>query len=179
MVYVALLRGINVGGKTTVSMAVLKKCFEDLGYESVKTYINSGNVIFKAKKTGARDLEIDIENIVQKTFGHALKVVVRSISEIEKIIKAIPKDWLTTTDKKCNVIFLRHEIDKPELVSQLTPKPGIEELVYQPGTLLWAAKTSDLTKSSMVKLSGHAAYKQMTIRNLNTTRKIYELMLVI
>ena len=50
MVYVALLRGINVGGKNIVEMARLKQAFEELGFTSVKTYINSGNVIFRAER---------------------------------------------------------------------------------------------------------------------------------
>lgn len=176
MVYVALLRGINVGGNTTISMAVLKTCFEELGHESVKTYINSGNVIFTSQITDQRQLETTIEAIVSKKFGHALKVVVRNLNEIQQVINTIPKSWLTSTDKKCNVIFLRHEIDNPEIVERFLPKAGIEELIYCPGTLLWAAKTSDITKSSMIKLARHDIYKQMTVRNLNTARKLYELM---
>ncbi|MDB5171104.1 MAG: hypothetical protein JWO35_798 [Candidatus Saccharibacteria bacterium] len=176
MIYVALLRGINVGGNNKVSMAALKICLEELGYESVKTYINSGNVIFKSSEVDPRKLESAIENSLVKTFGHSIKVVVRSLPEIAEMMTKIPKGWHTATDKKCNVIFLRHAIDSPEVVSGLNPKPGIEELIYHKGVLLWAANTSDLTKSSMIKLSMHGIYKEMTIRNLNTTRKIYELM---
>lgn len=53
MNYVALLRGVNVGGKNKVSMSELKVCFEDLGYQNVSTYINSGNILFTSSKSAA------------------------------------------------------------------------------------------------------------------------------
>ena len=61
MMYVALLRGINVGGNNTVSMTQLKKLFEELGYKDITTYINSGNVIFSNGQTNPRQLEEEIE----------------------------------------------------------------------------------------------------------------------
>lgn len=162
-----------------ISMARLKDCFEELGYQNVRTYINSGNVIFKAAPTDPRKLEKMIEKVLLAIFDQPLKVVVRSITEMEQVIRAIPKSWITSTDKKCNVIFLRHEINQTELVAQLIPKPGIEELTYHTGTLFWAANTSDLTQSSMIKLSKQGVYQQMTVRNLNTTRKVYQVMVEI
>ena len=76
---------------------------------------------------------------------------------------------------RCNGVFLAREIDRPSLVAELEPKDGIEEVVYVKGTLLWAAKVASLTKSSMVKLSRRPEYKQMTVRNLNTTLKLRNL----
>lgn len=174
--YVALLRGINVGGHTTISMAGLKTCFEELDYDHVKTYINSGNVIFRTTIPDPRALETTIEKALTATFGHQVTVVVRSFSDMKKLLRQIPDSWQTASDQKCNVIFLRHAIDNPKALKDLQPKPGIEELHYHPGVLFWSAQTSNLSKSNMLKVSQSPLYKQMTIRNLTTTRKIYELM---
>jgi uncharacterized protein (DUF1697 family) len=175
--YVALLRGINVGGHTIVSMAALKTTFEKLGYINVRTYINSGNVIFQSDNTDTRALEDVIEKALAAHFSDkTVRIVVRTLAEIAATIAHFPASWQNSTGQKCNVIFLRHTIDAPTLVGSFAPKPGIEELQYVPGVLFWSARTSDLTKSTMIKLSSSPLYQEMTVRGLNTVRKIYDIM---
>lgn len=74
MVYVALLRGINVGGKNRIEMAALKACVEDQGLRNVTTFIQSGNVIFEAGRTGGAALTRRIEEALASTFGYAARV---------------------------------------------------------------------------------------------------------
>ena len=174
--YAALLRGINVGGNTIVPMAALKKCFEALGFDDVRTYINSGNVIFRSASTQPRTLEARIERALTATFGHKIRVVIRSFDEMKKLVAAIPDRWQKAADERRNVIFLRHTIDNRDALKDFVAKPGIEELTYHPGVLFWSAKTSDLTKSNMLKVGRTPIYREMTVRNVNTTRKILELM---
>jgi len=175
MIYVALLRGINVGGNSIVSMARLKESFEKLGYKNVTTYINSGNVIFSASHP-QRILEEDIEQELDKTFHFSIRVVVRSLDEIRILFKHIPSKWHNQTDWRHNIIFLSHRIDNKESFKDFVPKPHIEEMKYFPGVLLWSAKTSDLTKSTILKNNRSPLYKEMTVRGLNTTKKIFDLM---
>jgi uncharacterized protein (DUF1697 family) len=174
--YVALLRGINVGGNAPISMARLKECFEQLGFLNVKTYINSGNVVFSTTSDSPRKLEPIIEKAIEKEFSLNVRVLVRSYMQIEELIKQIPKSWNDSENYKYNVIFLAKGIDNPAILDDVHPKPGIEELHYHPGVLFWSAKKSDLTKGNMIKLSKSALYKQMTVRNLNTAKKIYALL---
>jgi uncharacterized protein (DUF1697 family) len=174
--YVALLRGINVGGNSPVSMAELKLCLEELGHSDVKTFINSGNVIFKTRSTNQRALETEIEETLDARFSQPIRVMVRSFEEMQRLIRSIPKNWLTSSDQRCNVIFLHHSIDSPEILENFQPKPGIEELHYHPGVLFWSAKSSDLTKSGMLKVNRMPIYQFMTVRGLNTTQKLYDLM---
>ena len=94
---------------------------------------------------------------------------------LEAVAAAVPKQWIGNAKLRCNGVFLAREIDRASLVADLEPKDGIEEVVYVKGTLLWAAQVASLTKSSMVKLSRRPEYKQMTVRNLNTTLKLREL----
>lgn len=176
MIYVALLRGINVGGNTMVRMADLRGCFTQLGFSDVATYINSGNVIFSSNTHNARTLEKRIETALATAFHLPLRVVVRSRNDIASLIDHLPESWSHAGDKKCNVIFLHTSIDTPTIVQNFKPKPGIEELYYHPGVLFWSADTGALTRSAMIGVSKSNLYKQMTVRNLNTVRKIYELM---
>jgi uncharacterized protein (DUF1697 family) len=175
-VFVALLRGVNVGGNNMISMSSLKQSFEKLGFSDVATYINSGNIIFKSKEADARKLEIKIEKILAKEYQLGSKVVLRSLSEMEKLVQSIPRNWTGESGWRYNVIFLRHTIDSEKILAELEVKKDIEEVVYCPGALLWSAQVSEMTRTNMIKLSSRKMYQDMTIRNLNTTRKLYELM---
>lgn len=175
-VFVALLRGVNVGGNNMISMSALKKSFEAVGLDDVVTYINSGNIIFKSKEADARKLETKIEKMLSKEYQLDSRVVLRSLSEMEKIVQNLPKNWTADRDWRYNVIFLRHTIDSEKILAELEVKKDIEEVVYCPGALLWSAQISELTRTNMLKLSSRKMYLDMTIRNQNTTRKLYELM---
>lgn len=176
MVYVALLRGINVGGKSIVSMADLVQCFEALGFRDVKTYINSGNVLFAASNTDARYLENTIEAALERTFSFPITVVVRTGKEISQLLAHVPAQWTDNSDYKCDVLFLRHEVDNPAIANDFIVKPEIETFSYQPGALLWRVQRPASTRSAILRINSKPLYKQVTIRNINTVRKINELL---
>jgi uncharacterized protein (DUF1697 family) len=175
-VFLALLRGVNVGGNNIISMKSLKTSFEQMGFKDVSTYINSGNILFKAKERDARTLETKIEAMLAREHNLGCKVVVRSFLEMASLIENLPKNWNGDSDWKYNVIFLRHSIDSERVLESLGPKPEIEKVVYYPGTLLWSARISDFSRTTMQKLSSQKLFQDMTVRNTNTTRKLYELM---
>lgn len=175
-IFVALLRGVNVGGKNMIRMSSLKESFERAGFGDVATYINSGNIIFKAQECDARKLERSIEGMLSSEYGLECKVVVRSLPEMADLVKSLPETWDGDGRWKYNVIFLRHSIDSEDILDGLNPKSDIEEIVYRPGTLLWSARISDLSRTSMHKLPSRKLFQEMTVRNTNTTKKLYELM---
>lgn len=177
MRYVALLRGINVGGNNIIPMKALAKTFERLALASVRTYIASGNVLFETEEKDARALEQRIEAAVEKAHRCAAKVVVRSRPEMKKVVAGIPRDWdAADRDMRYNVLFLRHELDGKKAVAGLAVKPDVEHVSYKPGVIYWSAHRKDLTRTTMVKLSTLPIYKYVTVRNLNTTRKLAELL---
>lgn len=176
MVFVALLRGINVGGNNMIRMSSLKASFESMGFKDVTTYINSGNIIFRAKEGDARKLETNIERMLAKDYQLECKVVVRSFSEIANLVEHLPKNWGNDEAWRFNVMYLRHSIDSEDVLDLLETKKDFEEVVYCPGTLLWSVRVSEVTRTSMNKLSGKKIFQDITVRNLNTTRKLYELM---
>lgn len=88
-VYIALLRGINVGGKNIIKMADLKRVFESIGFCEVKTYIQSGNVLFKSNDV-EESLCNKIEHEIEAVFGIAVKVILRTSTELEQIILNCP-----------------------------------------------------------------------------------------
>ena len=177
MTYVALLRGINVGGNTMVSMKALKSCFEELGLEGVVTYINSGNIIFKASNTSVPALVRLIESGIKARCKMEIRVVVRTRSEIAAICQKIPTDWVTDKLMRTDVMFLRDEVDTAETIAAVPANPAVDRLVHVKGALIWNVSRKDYGNSKVPKMVGSSFYKNMTARNVNTTRKLLELML--
>lgn len=174
-IYVAFLRGINVGGNNIIKMVDLKKAFEDMKFSAVKTYIQSGNVLFQSKITDKRKIEQIIEKKLSTTFSYNARVIVYSKEEMNTILKSFPKIFSDDTWKH-NVMFLTHIIDKKEIASAFQIKKDIEQITYAKGVLFWSVKMSDLTRSTLMRLPTKKEYKEMSVRNINTTRKIVELM---
>lgn len=176
MLYLALLRGINVGGNNKVEMKKLKTTFEQVGMKKVKTYINTGNVIFSDDTHQKKDLINTLETAIEKTFGFHVKVLLRTFDEIKSVIDNLPQNWQNNSDMKCDVMFLWEEVDDPQILTQLDFDNKMEDIKYLPGTVLWRINRDKITKSGILKIIGTPLYKKMTIRNCNTVRKLYSLM---
>lgn len=175
MIYVALLRGINVGGNNKLEMSKLKATFERLGLKSVRTYINSGNIIFSDVRPASSLVPL-LEKAIEKDFGFTVRVVLRDINNIAKVAKALPDAWTNGVDMKSDVMFLWENYDKPGVIKQFKINPEKEEVKYVSGAILWRVDRDYITRSSMMKLVGTDLYKNMTIRNCNTLRKLHDLM---
>ena len=174
--YVALLRGINVGGNHIIPMAALAATFERAGFTNVRTYIQSGNVIFDAKARDARALEARIERACSAAHAYAAKVIVRDQDEMAAIVADMPRAWSKPdAATRYNVLYLRHTIDAPEILDRLSPERRLEHVAYRPGVLYWSARPKDVPRTQMAKLSSHEIYGELTVRNLNTTRAIASL----
>jgi len=174
--YVALLRGINVGGKTLIKMADLRTCVEQVGLEDVSTFIASGNVLFESATRDAAKLETTIERAIEQRFELPVKVVVLDRAAYGRIVKAIPKSWVGDESVRANVAFVRRGTDAKQVVRDLDPDPAVEEVKPINGAILWATKGDAVNRSVMRKLIGGAAYKELTVRNLNTALKLHELL---
>ncbi len=177
MTYVALLRGINVGGKNKVEMAKLKQTFERLGFVSVKTFIASGNVVFHTEEIDPAKLTRRIESAIKADFGIRIKVVLRDQKSMGKLVKAIPTSWVNDKVMKCDVMFLSEEVDNKTVLTQLPFDSAIEDVKYVPGAVIWRIDRDKAARSRMFRIVGTKLHQHMTIRNPNTVRKLYELML--
>ncbi|WP_082232803.1 DUF1697 domain-containing protein [Halobacillus massiliensis] len=177
MIYVALLRGINIGGRNKIDMKLLKQTFEKAGMNDVVTYINTGNIIFSKEGQSRTDLSRVLEEVILEDFGLQIKVVVRSLEDIRGIVKEIPDTWKNDKDMKSDVLFLWDEVDNEAVLKNVVIKPTIDNVKYVPGAILWSVDKKNVTKSGMSRIVGSKLYKQVTVRNVNTARKIYGLML--
>ncbi|MEG0293603.1 DUF1697 domain-containing protein [Enterococcus sp.] len=176
MIYVALLRGINVGGNNKIKMAELKIGFESLGFQNVTTYLHSGNIVFQAADETKKGLALKIEAMIQATFDLMIPVLIRDSDDIEAVIVALPSDWKNDPTMKSDVLFLWEEVEETTLLEQLKPNPTIDTVYLIPGTILWMVARENVNKSRLKQLVSHSIYKKTTVRNVNTTRKIADLM---
>lgn len=125
MRYIALLRGINLGGANMMKMADLKAEFEGLGFKNVNTYINSGNIAFDTAKTAEAKLVDKIEKSIESWFGRPIPVMVREQKDIERILKNNPFDGKYESHKHMHVLFLKEEMPKEkEEQLQASALPG-------------------------------------------------------
>ncbi|MFZ1522559.1 MAG: DUF1697 domain-containing protein [Candidatus Saccharimonadales bacterium] len=173
MKYIALLRGINVGGNHKVEMKNLKALFESLGFCDVSTYINSGNVIFESKEEQSVVLE-KIITCFEKEFDFQIPTLVKTEEEIKAIADAIPDEWQNDTMQRTDVAFLFPEADDPKTIHELPIKKEFMDIRYIKGAIFWNIKRENVYKSMLNKLISHKFYKSMTVRNINTARFLAE-----
>lgn len=176
MIYVALLRGINVGGNNKVEMKRLKAVFEQAGMMNVITYINSGNVIFRSDQKDEKKLTGMLEKAIETEFGFYVKVLIRSKATMDAIAGVLPDAWVNDMVTKTDILFLWEGYDNPDTVKLLTIKPDIDRIIYVPGAILWSVDRANVTKSGLVKIIGTDLYRHITVRNCNTFRKLMTLM---
>lgn len=172
MKYVALLRGINVGGNNKVPMPELKKMFEDLGFTDVHTYINSGNVIFMGNKS----LLKNVEPAFSKRFGFSVRFLFVDQKKLQKIHNAIPAEWVNDAVQKTDVWFLWDEYAKESSLELLSINEEVDQVLYIHGVIIWHMLKMHYSKSGMNKIIGTTMYQNLTARNVNTVRKLVKLM---
>lgn len=169
MKYIALLRGINVGGHRKVEMKRLKSLLESIGYSNVSTYLNSGNALFETQDN-QKQIQEDVSKALLEEFGFEITTLIKSEDEIKKIASVIPVEWQNNKEQKTDVAFLFPEVDSEETVDKIHVKREYVDLIYVEGAIIWHIMKKDYNKSQLNKLVGQKLYQQMTVRNVNTAR---------
>ncbi|ADD45079.1 DUF1697 domain-containing protein [Stackebrandtia nassauensis] len=169
--YVALLRGINVGGHNKLPMAELRDLFATLGHPGARTYIQSGNVVFDAEAE-ASDLERDIAAGIADRFGYTVAVMVRSREQLDAVLAAHPFGGRDLDPAKVAVVFLSATVDA------VTVPEGYPEEAVSVGRELFIHYPDGMGKS---KLDRSGFWKQLgdtktTVRNWRTVTKLREMM---
>ncbi|NJD29384.1 MAG: DUF1697 domain-containing protein [Chloroflexi bacterium] len=176
--YLALLRGINVGGKNKVPMAELRKVLEGLGFENVSTYIASGNVFLDSDLSASKVAET-IEAALPKAFkldSDIVKVRVLTADELEAVVKNRPKGFGDEPSKyHSDAIFLMG-IDAAEAMTVFSPREGVDKVWPGNGVIYSQRLSAQRTKSRLSRIVGSPLYQSMTIRSWQTTLALLQLM---
>ncbi len=176
MQYLALLRGINVGGNNMIKMADLKKAFEDCGFKNVSTYINSGNVIFETDEKSKEKIVEKLENALTNKLNLNVTLVIRTNKELQQIIEEIPDEWKGENDLRCYIAYIKEPVTTDDVLKEIQLKEGVDTIKAGANVLYMSTKLSGLTKSGFTKLIGKKIFQEITIRNLNTSQKLLSLM---
>jgi len=174
MKYIVLLRGINVGGKKRIKMADLVEALEPLGFKNIRTYLQSGNVIFEYDSIDSDEIAKDIKEKISQTFGISVNIIIRTEDELENIIKSNPfvKDPDIEIDK-LHVTFLK-DLPDPEINLDLKRSEnekfeviGREIYLYLPNGYGRTKLTNNIFEKKLKTIA--------TTRNWKTTNKLLEM----
>lgn len=177
MKYLALLRGINVGGNNIIKKDDLKACFEKASCESVLTYIQSGNILFRSSEKDKAKIASKVQEELKKKLKNEIKIVIYDEKQYLQMLNAHHANWGENKDQKHNALFLIDQI-KLEEAKNLFPEinPEYEEVSFAEGVVFWSGSKEDYTKTSYLKqLVKSPIYKLVTIRNSNTSFKLKDL----
>ena len=176
--HVALLRGINVGGKNIIPMADLRDAFEAMGFDGVETYIQSGNVLFAAPRATPAELGRSIERALKKTFSYEGRVLVLSAETFAEVVAQAPRGFgKEPTRFRYDVLFTLAPLKPTEALEQLAPKPGVDAAEAGEHALYFRRVIERAAQSRLTRLTSLPAYQHLTVRNWNTTTKLHALAL--
>jgi uncharacterized protein (DUF1697 family) len=173
--YLALLRGINVGGKNMVKMADLREAFERMDLADVATYIQSGNVLFRAPRQKRDALAARLEKGLSRAFGIELKVVLLTKAQLRGVVEGAPRGF-GGEGYLCDVVFLRKPLTVKQAFAGFEMREGVDQAWAGKGVVYFSRLQAQAQRSRMSKVVGTPAYKNMTIRSWRTTTKLLGLM---
>lgn len=174
--YVALLRGINVGGNNKIPMADLREVFSTAGHADVRSYIQSGNVVF-ASADPAADLEASLEAAIAERFDLTIAVVVIPHATLRRVVEQAPGGFGKRPDAyHSDVIFLKKPLTPAAALKVVQLRDGVDEVWAENGVLYFARLSEKRTQSKLSKIVGTPSYRQMTIRNWNAATKLLALL---
>ena len=175
--YIALLRGVNVGGKNIIKMTELKAAFERQGFGNVITYINSGNILFDSESSDIMGLKNICEKIIMDVFALDIPVCVISAEKLIEALEHAPDWWNKSTDAKHDAFFVIPPMTASEIVAHVgEAKEEYENVDYFGRVIFWSAPVVTFSRTRWSKISkDKTMYRAITVRNANTTLKLAEL----
>ena len=173
--YVVLLRGINVGGNNIIKMADLKACLEAAGFENVATYIQSGNVLLESPESDAAKLTDVLQKELSKTFKYDSRLVIRSHKQMKEIVAGAPKHFGDSV-YRCDVIFLKPPLTPKKALGDFPLREEVDAVAPGKNVVYFSRVDARASHSLVSKVVAMPMYKNMTIRNWNTARKLLALM---
>lgn len=171
--YIALLRGVNVGGKNMIKMGDLQTAVSAGGFTNARTYIQSGNIIFESNSNNKHLIAEKLRKLITATFGISVDIALYTSAEWQEIIKNAPAWWGKDTTWKHNLIALIEPYAIENVVAAVGRlKPDIEKMSPGKGVIYQSLSLKMFGRTTGGKLASNPIYKRMTLRNFNTAQKL-------
>lgn len=175
--FLILLRGINVGGKNKMPMATLQLFLEDLGCQHVRPYIQSGNVVVESTSS-SKKLTQEIEAGLPKKFqldSAVIKVLIVTPEQLSEVVENKPPHFGDNPDTYHSDVIFLIGIDASKVKDYFQPKEGVDSVWFGTNVVYSQRLSSKRTQSRLSRIVGTPVYASMTIRNWNTTLKLFEM----
>jgi uncharacterized protein (DUF1697 family) len=173
--YLALLRGVNVGGRNLVKMADLRAAFEEMGFADVATYIASGNVLFRAPRQTREELAGRIESELSRRFGAELKLVLLTEPQLRAVVEGAPSG-VGAKSHLWDVIFVRKPLTVKKAFGVVEIREGVDRAWAGKGVVYLSRLAAKATSSRINKIASRPEYEHMTLRSWSTTTKLLDRM---
>ncbi len=171
--YIALLRGINVGGKNKISMPLLRIAFEEIGFLDVVTYINSGNVIFSSDIQDKNELIRKCESLIADKLMLNIPVTIISANDLSETLNNAPEWWDIDKESINYAIFVIPPASVEEVFAGVgEAKPEYEKVAHYDNVIFWSAPLKTFSKTRWSKIASSSVNNNVTIRNANTVNKL-------
>jgi uncharacterized protein (DUF1697 family) len=172
--YVALLRGVNLGARNRVAMPALREALEEAGFEVVRTYVQSGNIVLSSRAK-PETVRRKVERVIAERFGLEIAVVVRTRAELAAVVKRNPLGKVATEPKRYQVSFLSGKLSA-KVVRELEETAAADERVVVSGREVYAWHPKGVARSKLwAKLAGKTLGVTATSRNWTTVEALLEL----
>ena len=171
---IALFRGINVGGKNLLPMKQLVSLMEDIGCQDIKTYIQSGNAVFRSKESRTSRLTGKISSAIKKQHGFEPHILLLEVADIEKAISGNPFPEATSDPKSLHVGFLYSTPRKPDIQTLETLRKKTERFLFKDG-LFYLHAPEGVGRSKLAASAEKQIGVLMTGRNWRTLCKIKDM----
>jgi uncharacterized protein (DUF1697 family) len=172
--YIALLRGINVGGHHKLPMKALRGLLENLGLQNVQTYIQSGNVVFQSQEADTEELASQISAAIEKHHGFEPRILILTAAEMETAVRANPFPEAEAEPKSLHLFFLVAIPDSPDL-ARLDELKNDNEQFELIDKVFYLHAPDGIGRSKLVEKVGKYINVSMTARNWRTVSKIMEM----
>lgn len=174
--YIALLRGVNVGGKNKVPMPELKAAFENAGFTAVSTYIHSGNIFFSCAEKEVADLQQQCRQVILDAFGLEIPIAILSVNDLADALNHAPEWWDRGADSKHNAIVVIAPAKACSILEAVgKANPEYEKVAHYGQVIFWSAPVKTFSRTRWSKVVSTSAYSSITIRNANTMKKLLQL----
>lgn len=173
-VHIAMLRGINLGPSRRVAMAELRTLLTEAGYDDVRTYVQSGNIVLRSPAKPAA-VERELQILISERFGFSVPVIVRSRAQLAAVVKANPLGDVADNPKRYQVSFLA---EKPpaELVRRMEERAAESERVVAHGREIYAWHPEGVARSKLWnELAGKGLGITATARNWTTVTTLLDM----
>jgi uncharacterized protein (DUF1697 family) len=168
---VALLRGINLGPRNRIAMPELREALTEAGYDNVRTYVQSGNVVLDSGEPPDK-LERALEKLIARRFELEIPVIVRTGEELREVVAGNPLADVATNPKRYQVSFLAEPLD-PGRIEELNAVAAVGERLVASGRELYAWHPDGVARSKLwAKLAGTGLKVKATARNWTTVETL-------